>query len=71
MEVKEKKLRSRGYRFIVDEHGKLSAVILDLKKHGQLWEDLQDVLASRKRSKEPRVSLVEVEARLRKFGKLR
>jgi hypothetical protein len=61
----------RGYQFIVDEQGKPMAVVLDLKKHGRLWEDFQDILVSRERRTEPRLSLKEVDARLRRAGKLK
>ena len=35
------------------ERGKKLAVVLDLKKHGDLWEDIYDVLIARRRHKEP------------------
>jgi hypothetical protein len=61
----------KGIKFVVDEKGKPDSVIIDLQKHGQLWEDFQDLFVSRSRRKEPRESLAEVEARLRKAGKLK
>ena len=60
----------KGIRYVVDEKGQPKAVLIDLIKHGDLWEDIQDVLISRSRRKEPRESLAEVEKRLRKAGKL-
>jgi hypothetical protein len=71
MPTKVKRRINRGFSFIVDENGRPSAVVLDLKKHGQLWEDFQDILVSRQRRNEVRLSLSEMEARLRKAGKLK
>jgi hypothetical protein len=61
----------KGVQYIVDDKGQRQAVLIDLRKHGSLWEDFQDILVSRERRKEPRESLEEVEARLRKAGKLK
>jgi hypothetical protein len=44
--------------------------MIDLQKHGELWEDFYDSLVARQRAKEPRESLAAVEKRLRKRGKL-
>lgn len=60
----------KGIRYLVGEDGKAEAVVLDLKKHGRLWEDFQDLLVAQQRRKEPRVSWAEVKARLRKKGLL-
>jgi hypothetical protein len=54
-----------------DEAGQKTAVVIDLKKHKALWEDLEDVLISRSRRHEKRVSLAKVKADLVKSGKLR
>ncbi len=59
----------KGIQYVVDEKGQPKAVLIDLIRHGDLWEDFQDVLLSRSRRKEPRESLAEVEKRLRKAGK--
>lgn len=61
----------KGVQYVVDDKGQPQAVLIDLKKHGDLWEDIQDILVSRARRKEPRISLDEVEARLRQVGKLK
>ncbi len=61
----------KGIQYIVDSKGQKKAVILDLKIHADLWEDIQDVLVARKRVNEPRIPLEEVKAQLRKNGKLR
>ena len=61
----------KGIQYVVDEKGQPQSVLIDLKKHGPLWEDFQDLLVSRQRRQEPRVSLEEVETRLSKAGKLK
>jgi hypothetical protein len=60
-----------GIQFITDEAGEKTAVVIDLKKHKALWEDLQDVLISRSRRHEKRIPLAAVKADLIKRGKLR
>lgn len=60
----------KGVQYVVDDRGKAKAVLIDLKKYGRLWEDFQDLLVSHARRKEPRYFLAEVEARLRKIGKI-
>jgi hypothetical protein len=60
----------KGIKYVIDDKGKPESVIIDLQRHGQLWEDFQDLLVSRSRRKEARDSLAAVEMRLRKAGKL-
>jgi len=60
-----------GIQFVTDEKGRKIAVQIDLKKHKQLWQDIEDVLISRSRRNEKRVSLSKVKAALVKSGKLR
>ena len=60
-----------GIRFVVDEHGDKTAVQIDLKEHGDLWEDFYDALLAQERANEPRESLEEVRLRLTEQGKLR
>ena len=43
-----------GIQFVTDEKGRKVAVQIDLKMHRELWEDIQDVLASRSRRHERR-----------------
>jgi hypothetical protein len=59
-----------GIQFVTDEKGQKVAVQLDLKKHRQLWEDIEDVLLSRSRRHEKRIPLEKVKAGLIKSGKL-
>jgi phage baseplate assembly protein W len=60
-----------GIQFITDEAGRRTAAVIDLKKHRALWEDIEDVLVSRSRRHEKRISLAKVKADLAKSGKLR
>jgi hypothetical protein len=54
-----------GIDFVTDERGRKKAVLIDLKKHGRLWEDVYDAWVCESRKKEPRESLESVKARLK------
>jgi hypothetical protein len=41
-----------GIRFVTDEKGRKVGVLIDLKKHGAIWEDFWDGLVSESRRKE-------------------
>jgi hypothetical protein len=41
-----------GIQFVTDEKGRRTAVLIDLKKHHAIWEDLWDGLVSESRRKE-------------------
>ena len=60
-----------GIQFLTDERGHKTAAVIDLKKHRALWEDIQDVLVSRSRSRERGIPLAKVKASLIARGKLR
>ena len=38
-----------GIQFVTDEKGRETGVLIDLKKHASIWEDIEDVLVSRLR----------------------
>jgi hypothetical protein len=61
----------RGVKFLVDKNGKKTAVVLDLRKNGELWEDVYDSALARSRAREPRESLGSVRRRLQRTRKLR
>ncbi len=61
----------RGVQFIVDETGRRTGVVIDLRKNPGLWEDLFDRALLRQRKGEPRETLNAVKRRLIKTGKLR
>jgi hypothetical protein len=59
-----------GVSFMVDEAGKKTAVILDLRKYGRLWEDMYDLMLVESRRHEPRRTLEQVrQARIRRRAK--
>ncbi|MCU1276028.1 MAG: uncharacterized protein JWO48_3459, partial [Bryobacterales bacterium] len=41
-----------GIQFVTDEKGRKVGVLIDLKKHGAIWEDFWDGLMSESRRKE-------------------
>ena len=53
-----------GIQFLTNDKGERVAVQIDLRKHGDVWEDVYDSLTARKRSREPRESLDSVKERL-------
>jgi hypothetical protein len=60
----------KGVKFVVDENGQRSAVLIDLQEHGEIWEDFYDAWLAREREQEPRESFEEVREKLRALGKL-
>ena len=50
----------KGVEFVIDGDGQKKAVLIDLKEHGELWEDFYDTLRVKERESEPRESLAEV-----------
>lgn len=60
----------QGINYVTNDEGIRVAVQIDLKKHGDLWEDFYDVMTARKRQNEPRETLASVKKRLEKKGKL-
>ena len=60
-----------GIQFLTDDKGRRTAAVIDLKKHKELWEDIEDVLVSRSRRHEKRIPFEKVKAKLIKSGKLR
>jgi hypothetical protein len=54
----------KGIKFVVNEAGRKKAVIIDLQKHGNLWEDFYDTLLAKERKTEPRESLEEVKRKV-------
>jgi hypothetical protein len=60
-----------GIQFITDDKGRKTAVVIDLKKYGALWEDFWDGLVCESRRKEKRIPYEKVRADLVKSGRLR
>lgn len=49
-----------GVEFLIDRRGRKKAVLIDLKTHKSLWEDLYDAYLAHRRRKEPREPLAAV-----------
>lgn len=54
----------KGVEFVVSDNGIKKAVIIDLKKHGEIWEDFYDVILAKERGDDPRESLEDVKKRV-------
>lgn len=55
----------KGVDFITDDKGEKKAVVIDLKKNAEVWEDFYDGLLSKNREKEERISLDVVKKNLK------
>ena len=53
-----------GISYVLDSNGDKTAVLIDLKRHGRVWEDFRDGLVAESRKREPRVSLNAMRRRL-------
>ena len=60
----------RGVQFVTDTEGRKTAVLLDLKEWGELWEDIYDNAIADERAGEPTTSLGDFETELRAEGLL-
>jgi len=54
----------RGVQYLTDDQGEKTAVLIDLKKNGDLWEDFYNVSLAHKREHETRESLESVKKRI-------
>ncbi len=54
----------KGVEFLADEDGNKKAVLIELKKHREFWEDFYDTVRAKEREKEPRESLEEVKRKV-------
>jgi hypothetical protein len=54
-----------GIDFVTDERGQKKAVLIDLKKHGRLWQDVYDAFLAESRKKGPFESHESVGKRLK------
>ncbi len=61
----------RGVKFLFDERGERTAVMIDLRQGRGLWEDILDVATAKSREREPAESWATVRARLEKAGRLK
>ena len=56
----------KGIQFVVDETGNKKAVVIDLKKWGEVLEDFYDVIISKSRMREPTISWNDLKAEIKK-----
>jgi len=54
----------KGVQFVIDNSGRKTAVQIDLKTQGRLWEDFYDRALAKRRASEPRESLESVKKRV-------
>ena len=55
-----------GIQYVTDEKGRKVAVQIDLKKYGEIWEDLRDGLIAEARAKEKSVPYEQYRSNRRK-----
>lgn len=49
-----------GIEFVVDSRGRRKSVVIDLERHGALWEELFDAFVAQHRRNAPREPLSKV-----------
>ena len=59
-----------GVSYIVNSEDKKVAAVIDLDKHGDLWEDFLDIVNSELARHEETISLEDLKAELKQEGKL-
>lgn len=60
-----------GIQYVTDDKGRKVGVLIDLKKHGPIWEDFWDGLVSESRRKEKGIPYEQYRTSLVKRGRLR
>jgi hypothetical protein len=56
----------KGIQFVFNDAGRKTAVLIDLKKNSELWEDFYDRSLADERAGDPRESLESVKKRIAK-----
>jgi hypothetical protein len=64
MHAESKHRKLKGVEFIVDGSGEKKAVLIDLKRHRELWEDFYDTAVANARVQEPRESIEQVKRKV-------
>lgn len=59
-----KRRKIKGVEFVVDQDGEKKAVLIDLRRHRELWEDFYDTALASAREDEPRESLEAVKRKV-------
>ena len=50
----------QGIEYLIDDKGEKTAVVINLKKWGELWEDIQDAIVYEERKNEKRIPWKEI-----------
>jgi hypothetical protein len=61
----------KGVQFVSEAGGQRTGVLIDLRRHRALWEDVYDALLADSRKREPRVDWGDVKRRLRSRRRVR
>ncbi|MFQ5840468.1 MAG: hypothetical protein ACE5HK_07085 [Candidatus Methylomirabilales bacterium] len=61
----------KGVQFVSDAEGNKTGVLIDLRRHRRVWEDLYDAMVAESRKDEPRMAWEDVKRRLRPKRKRR
>lgn len=69
-EVRRVEMGKLQEKYIVDEKGKKTAVVLPVEEYQELLEDLHDLAVIAERLDEPTITLKELKQRLKKNGLL-
>ena len=56
----------KGVRFVIDNKGRKTAVLIDLKKWGKLWEDFYDIMVLESRKHEPTIPFKDLKPKIRR-----
>ncbi len=59
-----------GIKFVTNRKGQKTAVIINLRKHKQTWEDFYDAMIVEERKHEPRITFQAFKEKMVKAGKL-
>ncbi len=59
-----------GINYVTDDKNQKIAVLIDLRKYGELWEEFYDVLIANMRKEDEKLSWEEAKQILKKEGKL-
>ncbi len=59
-----------GVNFVTNDHSERIAVMIDLNKYGELWEDFYDCLVAEQRKDDETISLDDFKKELKNEGKL-
>jgi len=61
----------KGVQFVSDAGGQRTGVLIDLRRHRALWDDVYDALVAESRRKDPRLDWDDVKRRLRSRRRVR